>query len=399
MFSFGKPSKRKFAAQFRATLKRLDSTAYYEYDAATFRLVRKDKEGEVNLANLYQEHCSLSRDERKAHLVRLAHAFLGGNDLPEDFEEVKPHLRPKIWNRSTFAMMELERQIEKGRDFDIPLYPLGSHLYSSLVLDTEHAMRSISNEQLEEWGVSYYEAMEIACRNLDETTTAFAQIGPHFHSSVTGDNYDSGRVLLLDRIKSFEVEGDHIAVVPQRDAMYVADSADETSLKILFDLTAKTIAEEARPLCPLPMRLEDDEWVDWTPPKNHLLRKQFDDLELQYLGGLYTDQKQLIDLIFERDEVPTVVATFSAIKQEETDNLWSYCVWSEGLDTLLPRTQFVVLTSEERPIAGGTWDAVAGVVGDLMVADEDYYPLRYRAREFPSAVQLAQIGMDVPFVR
>lgn len=151
MFSFGKPSKAKFAAQLRDAIIQAGETGEIIYDAESFRLIRRGGDGQVNLANLYREHCALPRSERKAHLQRLATVFgTRSEELPADFEGAKPHLRPKVWNRWFFVAQELQQRMGGGKELDVPRYPLGTHLYSSLVYDTEHAMRSISTEQLEE---------------------------------------------------------------------------------------------------------------------------------------------------------------------------------------------------------------------------------------------------------
>lgn len=400
MFSFGKPSKQKFANQLMKQIETIDGVCLLRYDAENFQLIRTDGDGQVNLANIYEEHCSLPRNERKQHLIALASVFSHSEDeLPDDFEEAKSNLRPKIWNRSTFTFLELKARIEGGKTPDVPLYPVGSHLYSSLVYDTENAMRSISSEDLEKWGTTYYGANEIARQNLEESSIAWTRIGDHFHSALSGDNYDSSRVLLLDRIRSFEVIGEHVAIVPQRDAMYIAGSEDESSLAIMLELTRKTIEEDPRPLCPLPMVLRNDEWLDWRPPKNHVLRPQFDDLELHFLGGLYSDQKELLNELFQVDvDEAAFVSDFSAIQQEDTNQLQSYCVWGRDVDSLLPRTQHIVFADDSGVLASGEWEHVASFVGNLMEEVEDYYPTRYRVREFPSSEQLASIGRNEPFL-
>lgn len=399
MFSFGKPSPKKFASQLLGAIKQVNPAARFEFDADNFRFVRLDEEGEVNLTNIYAEHCSLSRKDRKNNLLRLATVFAAPNeDLPEVFEEAKPHLRPKIWNRSTFAFHELERRIKGGDSLDMPLYPLGSHLYSSLVFDTEHAMRSLSNDTLESWGATYYEALEVACQNLDESTLAFAKIGDNFHSAMSGDNYDSSRVLLLDRIRSYGVVGDPVAVVPQRDALFIAGSQDEASLSIMFDLTQKTMEEDPRPLCPLPLVLRDGEWVDWEPPRNHALRPRFDEIQASFYGGLYHEQKEILDAVFEHEGEDLFVASYSGVQPPGSERVRSYCVWVPGADSLLPRSELVLFPEidGEGIAAVGEWDHVADVVGDLLVEDASYYPVRYRVREWPSPAQLAEIGkMDL----
>ena len=397
MFSFGKPSKNAFAKQLLQALEDADPSSQFEFDEENFQIIRQDQAGSVSLGNIYKEHCTLKRAERDANIVRLASVFLNqGDDLPSDFDEARSHLRPKIWSRATFDLMELRNRLEAADPMDVPLFPLGSHLYSSLVYDTENAMRSLSKDDLDQWGVTYYEAFEIACRNLEESSVMHAQIGDGFYSSVAGDNYDSSRVLLIERIKSMEVNGDHIAVVPQRDAMYVAGTADEESLKIMFDLTDETSSEEIRPLCPLPLILKNGEWEDWSPPRNHVLRAKFDDLELCYLAPLYGEQKSLLDQIAEFEEMP-FAASYSVVQLEGTDDLLSYSVVGEGVDTLLPKSQYVIFMTEAGIAASGRWDYVLDVLGSLLALDDSIYPPRFRIKEFPSQELLDEVGMIEPF--
>ena len=398
MFSFGKPSKSSFAEQLIQTLTDADPNCSFEFDEENFQIVRQDQGGGISLANIYKEHCSLKRVEREANLARLAGVFLNqGEELPPDFEEAKSHLRPKIWSRSTFDLMELRNRLEGSEPIDVPLFPLGGHLYSSLVYDTEHAMRSLSKTDLDQWGVTYYEAFEIACRNLEETSIMHAKIGEGFYSSMTGDNYDSSRVLLVNRIQSMEVNGEHVAVVPQRDAMFVAGTADESSLRIMFDLTDETASEEIRPLCPLPLILEKSEWVDWSPPRNHVLRAKFDDLELRYLSPLYGEQKSLLDQLVEFEDELAFPASYSVVQMEGTEELLSYSVVGEGVETLLPKSQYVIFMTEAGIAASGRWDYVSDVLGSLLNLVESMYPPRYRISSFPSQTMLEEIGTIEPF--
>ena len=46
-------------------------------------------------------------------------------------------------------------------------------------------------------------------------------------------------------------------------------------------------------------------------------------------------------------------------------------------------------------VAGGTWDRIHKIAGDLLV-ETDLYPPRFRFREFPTEDQLAAIGMEQP---
>lgn len=396
---FGPPSKDVFARELMTALRRAGDREDIVYERDEFRLVRPKTKNITNLATIYTEHCSLPRNERKAHLERLAEAFvLSQDELPPGFDEARQHLRPKIWTRAQFAMMDLQQRLESGPALDLPLYSLGEHLLTTVVYDLPSSMRTLSEEDFEGWNTSYYEAMETARVNLDETTIAWARVGENLHSAITGDNYDSSRVLLTSRIREFELQGEPIAMVPTRDSLLVTGSEDVEGLQMMLELTGKNLAEDPRPLSGVPLQLIDDEWQDWQPPADHPLQADFEWLTQMFLGGVYADQQALLSSVLEKDALDVFVASFSGAENSDTGQKFSYCVWSEGVDAMLPETQYIELMTEadldrgEGTGVGGTWSEVHEVVGDLMQPVADLYPPRWRVREFPSQQQLEQIG-------
>src|SRR5690606_13906427 len=221
--------------------------------------------------------------------------------------------------------------------------------------------------------------------------------GDHLHSAVTGDNYDSARLLLTGRIGEIELRGDPVAMVPARDSLLITGSDDVDGLRLMHDLAQQQLAEDPRPLSGIPLRLVDDEWEDWLPPHGHPLHADFDWMAQMLLGGLHSDQQDLLNAIHEKEQIDVHVASFSAVENQAGQKR-SYCVWGEGVDALLPQTQFILLPTEadlqrDQPDhAGGAWEQVREVVGDLMQPVPDLYPPRWRVREFPSQHQLETIG-------
>ena len=390
----GPPSKDQFAEAVIAEFRRAGDPRELKYDQENFRLKHSTGE-EMNLTSLFQEHCQLPPKDRQRQLKRIVQAFLTAREeLPELFDEARPNLRPKVWLRSSFVNIELRQRLEgkPPSPFASPNYPLGSHLVMGLVYDMPSAMRSLSQGDLDKWGVTYYEAMEIACENLSETSFAYSKIGDRFYSVVSGDNYDSCRILLKDQISSWDVLGDCVAMVPQRDALYVTGSKNDTGLKIMLDLTEATLKDQPRPLSPTPLRLVDGEWEDWMIPSTHELFPRFNQLQTEFIGGLYAQQKELLDAIHEKEGGGPFVASYSAIHKKPTDPLLTYCVWGKDMDSLLPKTQMIFFVGPAGAAAVGLWDRVAEVVDDLLELDENLYPVRYRVKHSPTQEQLDAIG-------
>ena len=145
------------------------------------------------------------------------------------------------------------------------------------------------------------------------------------------------------------------------------------------------------------MRLVEDEWESWLPDADVPLFAKFHELRLRTIGMEYNDQKELLDQIHTQSGENLFVASFSAVQHKETGRITSYSVWSEGVETLLPETDDLVLLRPDSSadkvsvVAAGSFQKVRDVAGDLM-EPLGTYPERFRVIEFPSDQQLAEIG-------
>jgi len=73
---------------------------------------------------------------------------------------VHPDLLPVIRSRFYLESVLLQSRVRGGEGITIPQQVVGEHLALSLVYDLPQAMRSILQDDLEKWGVSFYEAAE-----------------------------------------------------------------------------------------------------------------------------------------------------------------------------------------------------------------------------------------------
>lgn len=397
MALFGPPKPDKFAQVFVAALREAGDTRDVQFDADEFRLLfieNGEVNGVANLHNFYDDYCATPKAERAQCLRHLVKATLSHlKETPKDFDDAKHDLRPKIWTRCTFEKIRLQQELEGGEEPDIPMQAVGEHLVATLVYDLPEAVHTIGQAHLDEWGVSFYEAMEIARRNLEETEFTFAGIGEDLYGSATGDTYDASRLLLLDLIRQLGVNGNHVAMVPNRDTLLITGIDDEAGLVMVQTLAEKALEEDPRPMVATPLRLDGDEWVDWSVPPDHPLYKSFASLELKWLHQEYADQKELLDALDEKNGTDIFVASYSAIEKKDTGDLVSYCVWSDGVEALLPQTQKVLFLRGEDLAATASWDKVQEIVGGLMEQTEAY-PARYRVTSFPSDELLAALGNE-----
>lgn len=391
---FGPPSQDRFARQLIAALREAGDPRQATYFAEKFQIRFFDEgrdAGIANLRNFYDEHCRTPRGERRRHMRHIVRGLLTYlKEVPHEFEDVRPDLRPIVRTRSYFEFLRLQSEIEGHEPPDIPNHDIGDHLCGALVYDLPESMQSINQEQLDQWDLGYYQALEVARENLSEAEFAIASVDDRLYVTATGDNYDASRLLLIDLIEQLDVQGRPVAVVPNRDTLVITGADDDRGLAMMADYVEQAILSP-RPMSAIPMVLEAGEWRTWMPPPDHPHYGRFRLLELKSLGGEYAEQKELLDTLHLRRGVDQFVAAFSAVERP-SGALTSYCLWSQGVDALLPRTQQVLFFGEGvQGVCGGEWDRVAEIVGELL-EPLPLYPLRFRVRGFPTPQQLAEIG-------
>ena len=131
---FGKPSRDNFAKEIMRGLRESGQADELRYEPSEFRIVqrRDGKEvGVVNLGNMFQAHLAAERQHRAEHLKRCVRVAMQlSPELPGDFAEARPNLRPKLWSRSMPEQIRLNRlycDVTEG-GLDLPCQPIGEHV-------------------------------------------------------------------------------------------------------------------------------------------------------------------------------------------------------------------------------------------------------------------------------
>jgi len=384
-----RPTHDEFAEWMTDGIRKAGATADIVYDRERFCLSQGDKDGPMLfLANAYDEYCSAPEPMRPQVLQKYVRSwFVGTIKLPESFDDLHPDLLPVVRARSYFDLT----QVNTGKSAVLPHQVLGEHLAVGLVYDLPQAMRSISQDDLDGWGVTFYEALEAARHNLTQLQHAF--IGPKegegVYLSTAGDGYDSSRLTLLELIRRLRVAGDCIAMVPNPTTLIVTGSEDMDGLKGMLGLATNAL-QQPRPISGIAVRLDGADWVPWLPDPSHPLFSEFRGLQLQSLGRDYAKQKEMLDGTTGEE---TFVASFSVAHNPETGHFMTYCVWPKDVLALLPRTDTIAFVQEGRDPLIIEWYRAVEVVGDSMTP-LDTYPQRFQVSDFPTEEQLAAMGAE-----
>ena len=266
-----------------------------------------------------------------------------------------------------------------------------------LIYDLPSSMMQLQQHTLDQWKTTFDEAYEFACGNLQEITKHnLKAVASGIWTSPWRDNYDPSRMLLTDYIRQHEVTGDPVVMVPNRDTLILSGSKDPAGLAKMVEM-AETGYEHARSLSGIAFRLTaEDEWVPFIPAPKHPQYKKYRLLRIKTIGPDYDDQKAALNELHEKKGKDIFVASYSAVEKEETGEIRSYCVWSEGVIAFLPKTDYIyffrAVDSENGDIvAMAPWTDAEAVLGDR-IKPVGVYPERYLVEGFPTEEEIAGFG-------
>jgi len=164
------PSKDEFAKLLMRAVQEAGETRQIIYDRQEFRLRPAGEDDRVVfLGNLYAEYCDAEEADRESMLRKWVRVwFTVGRDLPDDFADLQPDLLPALRGLSYLEHAALLARIKGQKEGQWPHRIVAEHLGLGLVYDLPESIQSILQSNLDDWGVTFYEALETAQRNLAE---------------------------------------------------------------------------------------------------------------------------------------------------------------------------------------------------------------------------------------
>ena len=208
-----------------------------------------------------------------------------------------------------------------------------------IAYDGEFNLMRLSEASLEEWGVTFDDAFDIAVDNLRlQSSTPWLALQNGVFLSQSGDFYDPSRLLLTDVLYRQPIMGAPVVMAPNRAVLLLTGDRNEAGLQTLVDLAEQALAQP-RSLPPLMLRWSGVAWERFTPqalsPKLHRLR-------LRELTADYQDQQAMLNDLHKQEGHDVFVAQHTIVQRADGEHR-SICVWPEGVRSLLPETDFIAL--------------------------------------------------------
>jgi hypothetical protein len=386
---------RKYLEKMVAELRRGGLTDSIEVDEEQFQLVLGGG-AVINLHNGFVEWERASVLRRGQVLRRFAEVFLQPGEPPATVEEARPNVMLRVRDREWFAVNEL-RFADAG-DGPGPAFtyePLNEWLAVEVVYDWPTSVSSLKPETLAGWDMSLEEAIRTGRANLRERTEGtFRQLAPGVFASPWQDSYDAARLVLTELISRLELQGDPVALLPQRDHLLLAGSDDESGLG--------RIAELAEPLLDEPHRVtgrafvwRDGRWQLFLPPVTHPRHESLRRLVTLTAAEDYNEQRAVLEQRHSAAGEDLFVAAVLLRTDDASGELRSVCTWTAGVRTLLPRADEIAFvpgeSASDSEISLVSWDRAVAALGHAMEA-QGLLPERWLVDSFPSEDELRAIG-------
>jgi hypothetical protein len=386
-----------FARKMMKALRQAGVTETLRYDPQRFALVGQ---GEIFLASAHQQYQKSSLFRRGGVLRHFARAFAVAPSqvIPPRFDDARGNLVPVVRSGAYLdqGLLLGRTSSSTGAQGRAParFVDLSSSLYYGFAYDTPTALALFGGDQLDEWGVSFEDAMKAARYNLSvRSREPLQQVMPGLFVGPWRDSNASGRLILTELLTRLPVRGELIAMAPGNDFLLVAGSDDEAALAAMVEAATEAV-QRPKPSLPVMLRLDGVHWRPFILPESHPSAVRHAELCRGFVASDYAEQKRLLDALHARDGVDVFVANCGTARKEGGP-LLTWCSWADCV-SLLPRTDLIVFqepgpADEKRASVIVPWDAAAEVIGDRLVQVPELKLERYRVEGSPSPDELAEL--------
>lgn len=356
----------------------------WEFIAAD-RAIRHPRGFTLNLGNIFLEYCGATRASRKALLAKYEAMMQGGEtEIPKLWTLASKQIYPVV--RSIYDNVTLEIM---SRDGEIPMrptlsLPLAGDLHIRVVFDHGQALARVDEELLETWGQSLEAVKTQALSNLRALERPrWEVLSEGVYQIVSDISYEESFLLVDAVVDALPCAGTAVLMAPNRGLLLACDRRYERALLDMLSHGEKFLTEHPWPLSAGLLERVDHEWREFKPVGQ--VAEAHAALERISLAITYNDQQSALQKHVGDD---VFVATYSLIKKDDgVGGLRSWSSWTQGVPTLLPRTDIVAVgrakDGDQHDFVMVPWRALEAICGARLKATREF-PARFLVDDFPS---------------
>jgi uncharacterized protein YtpQ (UPF0354 family) len=390
MFGLFKYTEKKCAQEIIKAINKHDPESKPVYEPARHRIVSDDAKV-INLANIYNKAQTLTKSERREYIDELIERVTSNAKFT--YDNSAHLLVPRLKTKAEIELRHLHALEGSSQGFRQLSYDFTDNYIMELGIDGENSITVVNEDTLESLKLSKEEAFAIALKNLYSISESpFKEVSKGLYISKYSDDHDAIRILLEDEVRKLEVQGKPLAI-PASGATLIITGTEEFELhKSLIDLVKECTASQ-RPLSCSPLVLEDSGWVDFSLPEGEEyigLRN----LHINEMIEQYSGQKDILEYLYEKKNKDIFVASYMAFENNESLEMSSTSVWSEGVHSHIPVAETVTfikyIDDDAQPMGSVSFKLAVEKLGDLM-KPLGMTPERYEVIEFPDESRIQEL--------
>jgi hypothetical protein len=366
------------------------------YDDAESVLVHAERKQKFFVQNAWREYSAAPRAARSTLIEKYLSMML--DDAPEV---------PQLWElaakgvygclRSRYQLVTTE--IESRGETPPFVRPVSMSWLGDLDLvlmyDFGAYLAQVRPDTAEVWGQSHEAIFARAKANLTALERPrWEALGDAVFKIVSDVSFEESFALVDAVVAALQVQGDVVVAIPNRGVLLATGTLTPGGLKLLIAEARRSLQEAPWPMSGMLFRRAAEQWHVFQPdPELAGAARTF---ELVSLAGTYLEQQEALQKHLEKNGVDVYVAKFDLMgPRGDAQAPHSWCVWSEGVPSLLPLTDVVILrpSDEDAKPVIAPWDAVQRLCGHHMqrTADE---PPRFDVKSFPTAewAEIVRVG-------
>lgn len=367
-----------------------------QYNESEFSISFGTGTGRAFLSNIFANCRDADEESRGVAIDHFVSSSLNTPSIPNDFESARQHLMPVIrgpaynsLNRLHLSLLDMDTS-----ELGWICQPLAPGLAVGLAYDTRHALTMVNESSFNQWGEELGRVLNIAIDNLRNATRpdGFVEQQPGVFVSCWNDSYDTSRILLTDYVYRLSVEGNPVAFLPNRHRLWITGDRDIAGLRYVLTVGQESHILEGHPLSPELYVLADGKWTDYVPDEPILCELCLS-IRRDSEAWDYHQQKTDLEELHKKRKLDIFVASFQVFETQSDKSRFSQCVWSKGVDSLLPKTDRIAIVVDDqcKDIICIGWNQAIAVVHELMEQDPELLPVRYRVKTFPTQTQIARL--------
>jgi hypothetical protein len=386
-----KPTIDSFARELIARFEKMGHTGW-QFDSASGELKQTSGQLTMNLTNMFLEYSQADRKIRPELLEKYcAIVDTRMREIPKLWTLAQKSIYPVLRSRFDLTALEIS---ERGKGTNLPTrvaVKWFGDVELRIAYDFGPHTSPVDKETAETWGVPFAELRERAQQNLNALPRPrWVPATDGVFQIETDASYEESMVLRADTWRDLPVQGEKVMIPMNRGVLLGAGTQQPAHIVELLRAAREALQNKPWPLEPTLVTRQGDNLVAFEPQGP--AQVAFEALQKLALGGVYKDQQDALQAHLGEEHF---VATYSMFARNDSpDALASYCAWTQGVPSWLPRTDIVAfnkpLANEQWDRALVPWEDAVRICGHYMeLKKED--PPRWFVTEFPNDAEWQQL--------